>query len=125
LSFLSSLYPESRSSTTDSERRSTVQIVIPRFRVGWMVITPGALVALLEAREDPKTFVYRHMEGDWSDVGPADWAANEYGVRHGERLFSVYHTRHGRKLWVVTEANRYATTILLSEDLSPSEERSL
>jgi hypothetical protein len=52
-----------------------VQIVIPRFRAGWMVITPGALVALVEAREDPKIFVYRHLEGD---VGPAEWAENEY-----------------------------------------------
>ena len=102
-----------------------MQIVIPRFRVGWMVITPGALVALVEAREDPKTFVYRHMEGDWGDVGPAEWAENEYAIKHGERLLSIYHTRHGRRLCVLTEANRYATTILLPEERSPSEERNL
>jgi hypothetical protein len=92
------------------------QIVIPRFRVGWILIAPGALVALVESQEDPRTFVSRHLEGDWGDVGPADWAENEYALRHGERLVSVYHTRHGRKLWVVTEANRYATTILLPHD---------
>jgi hypothetical protein len=93
-----------------------VQIVIPRFRVGWMVITPGALVALLETQESPESLVYRHIQGDWGDVSPADWAENDYAARHGERLFSVYHTRHGRKILVLTEANRYATTILLPED---------
>jgi hypothetical protein len=93
-----------------------VQILIPRFRVGWMILSPGALVVLLEAQEDPKALVQRHMAGDWGDVGPADWAENEYAMKHGERLFSVYHTRHGRKLWVVTEANRYATTILVPDE---------
>ena len=99
-----------------------MQIVIPRFRVGWMVMTPGALVALLESQEDPKTFVSRHTQGDWGDVGPEEWARNEYAVTHGERLFSVYHTRHGRKLRVVTEPSRYATTILLPDDQSEGKE---
>jgi hypothetical protein len=81
--------------------------------VGWIVITPGALVALVESHEDPKTFVYRHIQGDWGEIGPDEWADNEYALRHEEQLFSVYETRHGRKLWVVTEGNRYVTTILL------------
>lgn len=93
-----------------------MQIVIPRFRVGWIFITPGALVALVEAKEDPETLVYRHIQGDWGDVGPAGWAENDYALRHGERLVSVYHTRHGRKLWVITEADRFASTILVPED---------
>jgi hypothetical protein len=62
-----------------------------------------------QAQEDPKSFVYRHIKGDWGDVGPDEWAENEYAVTYAERLFSVYHTRHGRKLFVVTEGNRYAT----------------
>lgn len=93
-----------------------MQIVIPRFRVGWMLVTPEALVALVESQEDPRAFVSRHLQGDWGDVGPVDWAKNECALRHGERLFSTYHTRHGRTLSVVTEANRYATTILLPEE---------
>lgn len=95
-----------------------MQIVTARFRVGWIAITPGAHLALLESREDPRAFVFRHIQGDWGDLGPDGWADNEYALRHGEQLFSIYHTRHGRKLWVVTEGNRYATTILL-----PPEER--
>jgi hypothetical protein len=101
------------------------EIVIPRVWVGWMVVTPGALVALVESQEDPRAFVSRHIQGDWGDVGPAEWAENEFAMRHGERLFSFYHMRRGRKLCVLTEANRYATTILLPEDLLSSEERSL
>jgi len=102
-----------------------VHIISPRFTVRWVILTPGALVALVESQEDPKSFVYRHMKGDWGDLGPAEWAENEYAVRHSERLFSVYHTRHGRTLHVVTEANRYATTILLPEDCGTPEERRL
>ena len=52
---------------------------------------------------------------------PGNWAENEYALKHGERLFSVYHTRHGRKLYVLTEANRYATTIFLPETEVDSE----
>jgi hypothetical protein len=93
-----------------------VQIVIPRFRVGWIVVTPAALVALLESQESPESLVYRHLEGDWGDVTPEEWAENEYAVSHGERVVSVFHTRHGRRLHVVTDANRYAATILVPED---------
>lgn len=102
-----------------------MQIVIPRFTVSRMLISPGALVALVEAREDPRAFVYRHIQGDWGDVSPEEWAENEYAVKHGERLFSIYHTRHGRTLWVLTEASRYVTTILLPEESSKLYERSL
>lgn len=96
-----------------------MHVISPRFMIRWMVVTPGALVALVESREDPKSFIHRQIKGDWGDVGPEEWAENEYALGHGERLFSVYHTKHGRKLWVVTEATRYSTTILLPEDDSP------
>jgi hypothetical protein len=93
-----------------------VYVIAPRFTVGWILISPGALVALIESQEDPRGLVSRHMQGDWGDVRPDEWAENEYAVRHGGQLFSVYHTRHGRKLWVITEPNRYSTTILLPEE---------
>ena len=95
------------------QKKGGAQIISPRFTVGWLILTPGALLALIESREDPRDFVSRHIQGDWGDIGPDEWTDNEYALRHGEQLFSIYHTRHGRKLWVVTEGNRYATTILL------------
>lgn len=98
-----------------------MQIAMPRFRVRWICITPEALVALVESQEDPRGFVTRHLEGDWGDVGPAEWAENEFAVKHGEPLFSIYHTRHGRTLRVVTDANRYVTTIRLPDEDSRKE----
>jgi hypothetical protein len=77
-------------------------------------MTTGALLALVEAQEDPRAFVYRHIQGDWGDVGPNVWAENEFAVTHGEPLFSIYHTRHGRTLWVMTEGSRYSTMIMLA-----------
>ena len=100
-----------------------MQIISPRFTVGWLILTPGALVALVEAEEDPKSLVYRHMQGDWGDVGPDGWAANELAARQDERLFSVYRTRRGRTLWVLTEASRYSTTILLPQEYPEGKER--
>ncbi|HEX4497252.1 MAG TPA: hypothetical protein VIE43_16385 [Thermoanaerobaculia bacterium] len=97
-----------------------MSIVVPRFKPGWIVITPGALVALVEAKEDPETLIYRHIRGDWGDVGPADWAENEYALRHGERLISVYHTRHGRELRVMTEPDRIASVVVALETERPT-----
>lgn len=99
-----------------------MHIISPRFTIGWMIVTPEALFALLEAQEDPKTFLYRHMKGDWGDIGPDGWADNEYALRHGEQLFSTYHTQHGRKLCVVTEASRYAATILVPHEREEGKE---
>jgi hypothetical protein len=86
---------------------------VPLFTVSKMLITPEALVALVESGEDPRAFVYRHIQGDWGDVSPEVWSDNEFAVCHGEPLFSIYHTRQGRTLWVFTERSRYSTTIML------------
>ena len=58
----------------------------------------------------------RHIHCDWGDVCKEDWEANERALMEGTRLFSVYHTRQGVKFYVITEADRSATTILLPED---------
>ncbi len=58
----------------------------------------------------------RHMHCDWGDVGKEDWEANDRALVEGTRLFSVYHTRQGVKFWIISEADRSATTILLPED---------
>jgi hypothetical protein len=58
----------------------------------------------------------RHLNGDWGDVDADDWRANDRAVTDGSRIFSVYHTDEGRKFWVITEADRSYTTILLPED---------
>jgi hypothetical protein len=58
----------------------------------------------------------RHSAGDWGDVGAVDWNANEQALAVGERLFSVCHSSDGQRLWIITERDRSATTVLLPEE---------
>jgi hypothetical protein len=81
-----------------------------------MVATPGALKALAEAEETPLEFLIRHMNGDWGEVCPEDWAENDLSVREGYRLLSAYTLKTDVKIWIITEADRSVTTILLPEE---------
>src|SRR2546425_4836286 len=83
-----------------------------RFPLGRMLGTPGALAALEQAGESPIAYLSRHVRGDWGNVCPEDAQANEDALRDDTRIFSVYTTSRGEKLWVVTEADRSATTLL-------------
>ena len=60
--------------------------------------------------------VTRHARGDWGEVCPEDSKENEFSLREGFRLMSVYRTENGVKFWVITEADRSMTTVLLPED---------
>lgn len=84
------------------------------FPLGRAVITPTALAEIHQ--EDISAAVSRHAQCDWGDCCPDDWRENDYAVDKPLRLFSVYHDRNRVKLWVITEADRSATTILLPED---------
>ena len=86
------------------------------FRLGRVVATPGALRALERAGDTPQTFLERHVCGDWGDLEEDDRQENALGLEHSFRLLSAYQTTAGEKLWVITEANREITTILLPED---------
>lgn len=88
----------------------------PRFSPGRCLATPGAIQVMNDSGQAPADFLKRHLFGDWGDVDPDDGQANEDALQHGGRIFSVYHTRRGVKLWVITEADRSATTILLPEE---------
>lgn len=85
----------------------------PRFPLGQTVSTPGALNALTEAGQSPTLFLSRHRVGDWGDVCAEDKQANEDALLHGDRILSSYRTANGTKLWVITEADRSSTCILL------------
>jgi hypothetical protein len=85
-----------------------------RFTLGRLVATPNAMSTL--ENEDVLGALTRHAAGDWGDVSPEDWKENDLALREGFRLFSVYHDRNGVKFWVITEADRSATTVLLPED---------
>ena len=93
-----------------------IEVSRPKFALGKLVATPGALEVLAEAEQTPIEFIARHIRGDWGEVCEEDKQANEDALQHGERLLSAYHTKKGVKLWVITEADRSSTCILQPEE---------
>jgi hypothetical protein len=81
-----------------------------------MVATPGALHALAQAGENALLYLARHASGDWGEVSPEDACANELARETDERILSAYRLRGGTKLWIITEADRSLTCILLPEE---------
>ena len=83
--------------------------------LGRVVATPGALQLLREAGEDPLHLLSRHASGDWGELDPHDRRENGLALKHGRRILSSYPAGGGR-VWVITEADRSVTTILLPEE---------
>jgi hypothetical protein len=88
----------------------------PLFSLGQIVATPGALTALEKAGQTPQEFIARHVCGDWGELDEHDRKENELGLKRGFRLLSSYRTDANQKIWVITEADRSVTTVLLPED---------
>jgi hypothetical protein len=93
----------------------------PKFCLGQVVATPGALEALGKARQSAAEFLQRHARGDWGEVCDDDRQANDQALIDGSRLLSAYRTSLGEKIWIITEAvddagKRAATTILLPSE---------
>jgi hypothetical protein len=88
----------------------------PLFDLGQTVATPGAIEALQESNLSPSSLLARHQSGDWGDLCDEDVAENNYALGHGYRLFSSYQITETIKIWVITEADRSVTTLLLPED---------
>lgn len=84
-----------------------------RFPLGHIVVTPGALAALGYADEEPLTYLCRHWQCDWGELNEHDWKENEFSLRYGFRLLSAYTLRSGIRIWIITEADRSSTCILL------------
>ena len=85
------------------------------FSLGRVVATPGALEAL-GGSADAITFLARHQSGGWGEVDTHDQRANNLALVHGDRLLSAYTTSAGVRLWILTEADRSATTLLLPSE---------
>ena len=88
----------------------------PKFSLGHLVATPGALEALKESATGFIPYIRQHQRGDWGDVCPEDKAENELSLKKGLRLLSAYTLPGGCKIWIITEADRSATTVLLPEE---------
>ncbi len=89
---------------------------IPLFPAGQIVATPGALAALEHANRSPLEFLSRHLRGDWGDLCQEDKTENELSLKYGYRLMSSYPVSVTEKLWIITEADRSVTTLLLPEE---------
>ena len=86
------------------------------FELGSLVITPGAAKAIRNAHQSPLVFYIKHGSGDWGTVDKDDWKLNDDALKDGYRVFSAYLTKLGEKIWVITEANRSSTCILLPSE---------
>lgn len=95
-----------------------------KFPLGHLVSTPGALDFLQINKQEPSTFIERHMRGDWGDICAEDKQTNELALTEGGRLMSVYKIsgepggQGGRDtaLWIITEWDRSVTTLLLPSE---------
>ncbi len=83
--------------------------------LGRVVATPGALNLLTEARAHPFDYLARHATGDWGELCAFDRRQNEIALREGYRVLSSYPVGRER-VWIITEADRSVTTILLPEE---------
>jgi hypothetical protein len=103
------------------ETQTTLRLIEPltdgaRFRLGSLHITEGARDALDESGQPAVYFIDRHKRGDWSEMSEDDRAENEFSIGKRLRIFSAYLTLKGEKLWVITEADRRSTTILMPSE---------
>jgi hypothetical protein len=85
-----------------------------KFSLGQLVATPNALAHI--PNDEILVALGRHVCGDWGELDPEDWNANERALQHGGRLFSRYFSTQKIKFWIITECDRSATTVLLPED---------
>ncbi len=85
-----------------------------KFNTGQLVITPAALESL--TADDILTALDRHIRADWGDVTAADRDENNFSLREGFWILSVYHSAKGRKFLIITESDRRLTTVLLPSD---------
>lgn len=89
---------------------------IPLFPPGRVVATPGALALLEQVHKSALDLLSRHLSGDWGDLDQEDKTENELSLKYGFRLLSSYQVSDTDKIWIITEADRSVTTLLLPED---------
>src|SRR5215510_7355480 len=78
----------------------------PRFPLGRIVATPGALEALEQAGQSARDFLTLHVAGNWGEIDEDDRRENEVSLHAGFRLLSAYRLRTGARLWIISEADR-------------------
>lgn len=97
-------------------------VINPKFQLGRILITPGAIDALAKSQENPKIFLERHQSGDWGDdLCSEDKALNDQAIANEgnpelqQRVLSAYKTGL-QKIWIITEWDRSSSCILLPDE---------
>ena len=88
----------------------------PLFAMGYLGMSPGARSSLLSLGLNPHVFLTRHVTGDWREMEPEDQQVNRRALSVGSRVFSSYRFGENQTLWVITEADRSSTMILLPSE---------
>jgi len=86
------------------------------FDAGFIVRTPGAVAALITVQVSESSLIERHLSGDFGEIGPEDQATNRRAIAEGGRVMSSYRLDARTKVWVITEADRSVTTLLLPSE---------
>lgn len=85
------------------------------FPLGQVVATPGALGLLDKEAVNASVLLQRHQSGDWGVVPEEDAQENQLAIANGYRILSSYPVGTDR-IWIITEADRSSTTLLLPEE---------
>lgn len=89
----------------------------PHFSSGPVLMTIGVDELVQQGRLDPAPYLARHLGGDWGDLSNDDRRRNNAALKSGkDRLFSAYQVSPELKLWIITEGDRSATTLLLPSE---------
>lgn len=88
----------------------------PLFKLGRIVATPGALEALSKANTTAWQLISRHVVGDFGEVDAEDRQSNLQAIQDDSRILSAYTLSTGTKLWIITEADRSSSCVLLPEE---------
>ena len=90
--------------------------VTPKFDLGQVVTTPGALDALTQHGVTPISLLSRHVSGDFGDIDQQDWQTNLAALRYGQRIVSAYTIAPDVVIWIISEGDRSVTTLLLPSE---------
>lgn len=101
-----------RTASTKTEKGMS-DMTAALFRLGRLVITPQANAVL--NKTDVRMALGRHVHGDYGEVSDLDKEANAEALKTGDRILSAYYS-NGIRYWIITEADRTSTTVLLPDD---------
>ena len=90
--------------------------ITPKFDLGQVVATPGALAALEQHQISPLTLISRHVRADFGDIDQQDWQTNLAALRYGNRIVSAYTIAPDVVIWIISEGDRSVTTLLLPSE---------